>query len=870
MAVEIGGVYATLGLDTRDFDQKIPAATKQLDGFAKQLDGKTKFAVQNLSFQLNDIATSLASGGSPFRVLAQQGGQIVQVFQQGGGVTPVLKGFASTLRGLITPTTLTVAGIAAVGVGLGTLLGRASSSAEQLRQFDNILTGFGTSSLTTSKDLQTVVRELRNMGIASEDADKAVKALVRNPVINPAQAGSISKTGLDIGARLGLENPVEGIATFSDAITKGATAVVDLGLKLGALSGIEAANILEMDRHGKQAEALNKAIQAVAKSVAGEYKNSLTEGKSAVNELTASWKDFLDAASDTSFIQGLRKALAHDLKDIADYLSGKKTLGDSDFGKAVGGFVPGGESESAYQQRLAFGRQRAATLTPQNSWLNNNAPFPTRANPSAPPIQWTDQPASGFDPANPWAADLWNGPRLWRSAGEIASSSRGSLGGMGLGGTSGAAPYTLPDQAKIAAAEVSLRKLRETEAQATAITKLWNVEQQAAAAATAERNRALGEGATAQQAEERAQIAAAETRKRFNIELGKENTLQDMRVTGLNKVADALKISEAAAIRETAAQEARVEALQRGGNVEAITARKIAEFQGRQRIDLQASINDNQRNADLVKLETDLQGQVSEKISYQLDLLRAKQDLEKRGVDASSEIGQNYLKSAEALAKQRLELATTQRRMDELREVADTLKGSFSTIFDTIVDGTFKLRNALQTLTKDIGRLLLNKAFSALLEGESKGGLGTGLFGALGAALGLSGASSLTGSKTISSSPSLDSSLLASSDFSSMPAFAGGGSFTVGGAGAIDSQLMMFRATPGEMVDIRKPGADRGGSGEVIRLELNHSDAFVSDMADQRIRTHSGTIVDVAVKRSQAATRRHFTDYGAEAQARRA
>lgn len=45
-----------------------------------------------------------------------------------------------------------------------------------------------------------------------------------------------------------------------------------------------------------------------------------------------------------------------------------------------------------------------------------------------------------------------------------------------------------------------------------------------------------------------------------------------------------------------------------------------------------------------------------------------------------------------------------------------------------------------------------------------------------------------------------------------VPGFKTGGSFTVGGSGGLDSQLMQFRATPGEMVDIRKPGQDRGGA----------------------------------------------------------
>lgn len=41
--------------------------------------------------------------------------------------------------------------------------------------------------------------------------------------------------------------------------------------------------------------------------------------------------------------------------------------------------------------------------------------------------------------------------------------------------------------------------------------------------------------------------------------------------------------------------------------------------------------------------------------------------------------------------------------------------------------------------------------------------------------------------------------------------FANGGSFTVGGGGGIDSQLVAFKATPGETVDVRKPGQEAGG-----------------------------------------------------------
>lgn len=80
--------------------------------------------------------------------------------------------------------------------------------------------------------------------------------------------------------------------------------------------------------------------------------------------------------------------------------------------------------------------------------------------------------------------------------------------------------------------------------------------------------------------------------------------------------------------------------------------------------------------------------------------------------------------------------------------------------------------------------------------------------------------------------------------------FASGGSFKVGGSGGTDSQLVAFRATPGEMVDVRTPGQSgrgvvfapvynidaRGASAGVVpalTAELNRRDARLkADMAN--------------------------------------
>jgi len=50
-----------------------------------------------------------------------------------------------------------------------------------------------------------------------------------------------------------------------------------------------------------------------------------------------------------------------------------------------------------------------------------------------------------------------------------------------------------------------------------------------------------------------------------------------------------------------------------------------------------------------------------------------------------------------------------------------------------------------------------------------------------------------------------------------MPAFASGGSFSVGGAGGTDSQLVAFRATPGERVTV-EPASSRGKAGAGVTI----------------------------------------------------
>ena len=79
-----------------------------------------------------------------------------------------------------------------------------------------------------------------------------------------------------------------------------------------------------------------------------------------------------------------------------------------------------------------------------------------------------------------------------------------------------------------------------------------------------------------------------------------------------------------------------------------------------------------------------------------------------------------------------------------------------------------------------------------------------------------------------------------------LPGFKTGGSFKVGGSGGADSQLMQFRATPGEMVNIRKPGQDTGG----MVLRVNPSPYF-----DVQVERVAGPMAVQAAATAYGATR---------------
>lgn len=128
-----------------------------------------------------------------------------------------------------------------------------------------------------------------------------------------------------------------------------------------------------------------------------------------------------------------------------------------------------------------------------------------------------------------------------------------------------------------------------------------------------------------------------------------------------------------------------------------------------------------------------------------------------------------------------------QAALKDMKREAQDLGYAFQSAFEDAVIGGSKLGDVLRGLAQDIEKIWLRKNITDPFV-KSLGG-GTGFLGGIGSLLG----------------------------------FATGGDFTVGGGGGTDSQVVAFRATPGEQVSVRTPGQQGAAAGgaQVFNFSYN-------------------------------------------------
>lgn len=821
---QIGSLFVNLSMNTGQFTQQSNQAANQLqviDKSSKQLHA----SLGNLSFQINDIVTGLATGQAPMRVFAQQAGQLVQVFQQGGGIRAVLGGAATAMRNFITPTTVAGAGIAALGVGFGLLVERALEAQGRVRAFDVQLRGMGLGGQATAAQLELAAKRLRDVGLSAEEAKTAMQDAIRSGIA-PGQAERIVRLGQNLIPTLGANAPEQ----LRNAIQGGVDGLAKLVRQFGLVSAAEVQAAREAEQFGNQLQFLDRWIQLLDQHFQGANEAVLSPVGRSLRELRTTFAELLDTMSKNKFIEDtveLFNNLGKGLKFIFD-------LQPPDWFNKLMGVNPNSQREL------------------------NQFGFPTST--------WSTRlGATGGGMSTDQALGLIE---QYESGGRNIRNPKSSASGyyQFLDSTwREIAPQVGIDTGLYPTAMSASRELQR--AAATRLYEQRGFSPWAPYNANLRAALAAGGGSTFARPDTFSEdfTAARQAETRRMIQTTKDQiSAEELQAAYFRRGEGALGTARAQAALESAS---RFRQDPESAEAKATVALRSQQFfalgQARGRLALAQGGEQDRQTTEQLKLQASLFGQSTEQIERQVSLLKIRQQAEAAGLPTTDEAVKKREEEVKALSDANILLAQQRQLSEQIREIAGTFESAFSQAFDDIAQGTFNLRKLLNSLLRDIGKTLASQAFKRLLEGEpgGSGGLLGGIFGKI-FGLGTLGITKGTGNGPFGDN-------WTAGDLGMLPAAATGGRWQVGGYGPIDSQLAVLRTSPGEMIDVSKPGAMYGGGGrEVISIELNPTDGLIAAVADQRIVTRSGQIVDIAVRQSTRTVQRNFAGMSAEAQAR--
>lgn len=291
MATDLERLVVSLDADITKLTRQLKRAGVEIDDFGKDATRKAKRAAddvssnlgkindnarlsstqtQQLGFQLNDIATSLGSGSSPFQVLAQQGGQVYQALSMNGGIGQGLQGVKTGLLELATPTRLALA-------GFGTLAASAVYAGYQYAAAqDDIkkgLQGIGAASGATVNDINQIAERI-----------SAAKSISINAARDIATA--IAATG-----KVGAGN-IEGVAGLAPGFAR--LMGTDLQTAGAELAGIFAEPIAGADTFIKKLGGINDQTRELIKNLTEQGNR-----QQAIIVLQNAVQPVLDAAQDS-------------------------------------------------------------------------------------------------------------------------------------------------------------------------------------------------------------------------------------------------------------------------------------------------------------------------------------------------------------------------------------------------------------------------------------------------------------------------------------------------------------------------------------------------------------------------------------------
>lgn len=235
--------------------------------------------LQNLGYQVNDVFTSLASGIPITQVLAQQGGQIFQLFP--GAFTAM-----ASLLPVIIPL------VVALGVGFAAVA-KSIDEIERKKSAEALLASLGETSGYTAERIVQAENALKSFGASSEDAQKAVESFVREG-INPEALDAFVISAQNMADVTGKSVP-EAADLMTAAFTGSKDEVLALDDQFRFLSDAERDHIRDMDESTQQSEIRRYAFERFYDRMQDGADKMNGPWKQATDTWRATWNTLLDA-----------------------------------------------------------------------------------------------------------------------------------------------------------------------------------------------------------------------------------------------------------------------------------------------------------------------------------------------------------------------------------------------------------------------------------------------------------------------------------------------------------------------------------------------------------------------------------------------
>ena len=275
------------------------------------LFGLRPYELQNLSYQINDVVTGLASGQHVTQVIAQQGGQILQLFP---------RAVSSVVGALKNPAVL------GAGVAIGALaagLKEAADQASRLRDFTSLTTFRADTAHYDPASLADQAEKLERVGASAKDADAAVNAFLDKSIAIDAMEG-LGRAAQETAERLGQSLP-EAAKEAASAFSAGFDAVAQFDDKLNFLTASEREHIRALFDSGNAEAARTEARLAYIRMEDEAAEKQRGPWSEAARSLGNAWKALLQWIGDSLPIRAtiaILNELAGAVKDVGDAITG--------------------------------------------------------------------------------------------------------------------------------------------------------------------------------------------------------------------------------------------------------------------------------------------------------------------------------------------------------------------------------------------------------------------------------------------------------------------------------------------------------------------------------------------------------------------